>query len=57
MLDSYESFIRSNGADDATDGHSFDPTSVIAAANKAMGIKPKVKLFEWNTVYTNELPI
>ena len=57
MLDSYESFIRSNGADDATDGHSFDPTSVIAAVNKAMGIKPKVKLFEWNTVYTNELPI
>ena len=54
MLDSYESFIRSDGADDATDAHCFDPTSVVAAVNKAMGIKPK--LYEWDA-YKNELPV
>ena len=38
MLDSYESFIRSDTTDDDTDVHVLDHASVCAAVNKAMGI-------------------
>jgi hypothetical protein len=38
MLDSYESFIKSDGVDDETDRHVLDRTSILSAVNKAMGI-------------------
>jgi hypothetical protein len=38
MLDSYESFIESDGVDDETDRHVLDRTSMLSAVNKAMGI-------------------
>jgi hypothetical protein len=38
MLESYESFTRSDTTDDDTDVHALDHASVCAAVNKAMGI-------------------
>jgi len=39
MWDSYESFIKSDAADDETDAHSLDLKSISAAVSKALGNK------------------
>ena len=41
MLDSYESFIKSEATDDATDRHVLDRSSIMIAIDKAMGKNKK----------------
>ena len=41
MLDSYESFIKSEATDDTTDRHVLDRSSIMIAIDKAMGKNKK----------------